>query len=298
MAKLLIIDGNNLAYRSYYANSKLSYKMKDTGLIYGFFNQLISISKNYPDHFKIICWDGGYDRRLKESTEAVKLGIVPETYKENRRTREKTEDDESIKIQMAELKVGLDHVKAMQVRVQGYEGDDLCFTYAKQNQLEGGDSVVISSDKDYYQLIDDKIILLDTMKCIEWTKPKFINDFGFAPERWVDVGALEGESSQTGDNIFAVPGWGPKTSQDYIKQYGTVENVIQAVQSKSKKSKKEETLLQYLPRIALAKSLKSMDMVPLAPKPKLTKSYSANELRAYFLTVGFHSLMSNADKLV
>jgi len=302
--KLLIIDGNNLSWRSYYAHKELSYGGRCTGLLFGFFKALISLHKSYPDYFRIVVWDRGYARRLEESTKAVEAGIIPMAYKANRRQAEAEMSAEDRKVheevheQMDEMKEALELVRCLQVAVEGVEGDDLAYTYAKQAQADGGEAVIISSDQDFFQALDERIAIYDAMKQEKWSKERFQVEFCFDPELWVDVGALEGEEGPTKDGIYGVPGWGPVTACKYVKEFGTVEKILEAVKAKKKLGKKEQTLLNNIPRAMLAKSLKRMDFIPNLPRPRVLKKYDSAELERYFLTFRFASLLKETWRLV
>jgi DNA polymerase-1 len=304
--KLLLIDGNNLSHRSYWAHKELSYNGRCTGLLYGFFRALISLHKEFPDHFRVIAWDRGYQRRLDESTKAVEAGLIPSAYKANRRsTAELSAQDpdkaqilEEIHEQMDEMKDALNLVRCLQVGIDGAEGDDVIYTYAKQNQANGGDTVIVSSDHDFMQVIDDNVIVYDAMKQERWTKERFKLEFQFDPSLWVDLGALEGEQGPTKDNIFGCEGWGPVTSCKYVREHGSLENIIEAIKAKPKKSKKEQVLLDSIPRVMLAKSLKQMDILPYVPKPRVLKTYDPKELEKYFITFRFVSILKDVWRLI
>ena len=83
--KLLLIDGMNLCMREFYSKKNLRHKGKNVDVLFGVFKSLISFQKKWPDHFCIMTWEGGYARRLAESTAGVEKGLCPETYKKNRR---------------------------------------------------------------------------------------------------------------------------------------------------------------------------------------------------------------------
>jgi len=302
--KLLIIDGNNLSHRSYWAHKELSYGGRCTGLLFGFFKAMISLHKSYPDFFRVVVWDQGYERRLAESEKAVKERIIPSAYKENRRQAEAEMSPEDRKVreeiheQMDEVKDALNLVRCLQVGVKGVEGDDLAYSYAKQAQTDGGEAVVVSSDQDFFQVLDDHIAVYDAMKQEKWTRERFLVEFCFEPALWVDVGALEGEVGNTKDNIFGVDGWGPVTACKYVKEFGTVEKIIEAVRAKKKLNKREQTLMNSITRVMLAKSLKRMDFIPNLPKPRILKKPDPKELEQYFLTFRFASLLKETWRLV
>jgi DNA polymerase-1 len=298
--KLLIIDGNNMSHRAYWAHKELSYSGRCTGLLFGFFKALISLHKNYPDYFRIVVWDQGYERRLTESKKGVEQGLIPQEYKGNRRqaeaemTPDERKTHEEIHEQMDQLKDALNLVRCLQVGVQGQEGDDLAYSYAKQAQADGGEAIIVSSDQDFMQVLDEHVVVYDAMKQEKWTKERFQVEYCFEPFLWVDKGALEGEA---GDNIFGVEGWGPVTACKYVREFGTVEKIIEAVKSKPKPNKRELALLNSIPRVMLAKSLKQIDFVPNLPKPRILRKPDPKELEKFFLTFRFITLLKEIWRL-
>ena len=292
--KLLLIDGNNLCFRMFHSpQNVLKYRGRSIGVMFGFLKSLISLHKVYPDYFRVIAWEGGYARRLQASEQAVKDGIIPDAYKANR-DREVTPEMEDFRSQRDHLKESLTHIRCMQVAVQGYEADDVIYSYCQEAKKWGGMAAIISSDRDFYQCLSPEVHVY-AMKQEKWTEERFVLEFGMEPWQWVEVGALQGD---TGDNIHGVDGWGPVTAVNYIREYGTMEDVITAVQAKAKKSKKEEVLLQQIAKARLAKSLKKMDIIAQLPKPRTTKNYTAAELEAFFLDVGFASMLKEIPRLI
>ena len=295
--KLLLVDGNNMCHRVFWTHQGLSYKGTATGVLYGFFRQLVHLHKNYPEHFRVVAWDGGYARRLDESTKAVAAGVVPSAYKENRKdkTPEEQEDLECVFEQMDQLRDALELVKCVQVRREGVEADDIINTYADYAAKWGGEAVVVSSDHDFYQVLKPGVKVYDAMKDETWTEERFSKEFGFGPSMWVDVGGIMGDK---GDNIFGVEGWGPVTTYKYVREYGGMDAVIAAVSAKAKKNKKEQAMVDSVPRMVLARSLKKMDAVPELPRPRIMEPRDPKALEKYFLEHGFASLLKEVRRLV
>lgn len=293
--KLLLIDGNHLCHRVYWTHKTLSHKGKSVAVLYGFLRSLISLRKKYEDYLTVIAWDGGYERRKIESSKAVEDGLIPAGYKQNRDDIRMSDDFENISSQMSELVQVLTYTKVLQAFREGVEADDIIHSYAVQNSEAGGDTVIITGDKDYYQILKDGVTLYDPLKKKTWTRDVFIEEYGFVPELWVDVGALAGDKS---DNIYGIPGWGEKTAIKYVIEYGDVESVFKAISAKNKKSKKEEALMANGERLAVAKSLKKMDMVPYLPKLRFTKEYKKTELEKFLIEYKFITLMKDVWRLV
>jgi len=296
--KLLLLDGNNTCHKIFWAMKRskqnLSYKGRAVEVVYGFFRHLISLHKEYPDYFRIVAWDRGYARRLEESTKAVEAGIIPSAYKATRHTDDNEDDRERVHSQMDELRNSLSLVRCLQVAVDGVEADDIINTYVQTYRKWGSKFVIVSSDKDFYQLLGKDVIIRRRDDDI-WTEERFRLETGISPEAWLEAGALMGE---TGDNIFGVEGWGPVTALKYAKEYGDIDSIIKAVEAKEKKSKKEQVLLESIPRLRLAKSLKAMDVIQGLPKPRVCRDVNAAALEKYFLEWGFASLLKESWRLV
>lgn len=300
--KLLLIDGTNLCFREFYSKKNLSHKGRCVDVIFGVFKSFIALQKKYPEHFRIITWEGGYARRLRESEEGVEKGIIPETYKENR--RRKAEEDpepeiESLFEQMDELKtIGLPLTKTLQVRVKGFEADDVINSYADYCTRYDGDAIIVSSDQDFYQCINENVSVMDVRAKEFYNLERFREEFGYEPSLWLDKGAIEGEVGPSKDNIFGVDGWGKVTANRYVTEFGDIDAIREALLAKKKRGKREDTYLEQWERLNLAKSLKRMDIIPDLPRPRVLRGVDEASLREYFVSFGFASLLREASRLV
>lgn len=211
MDKFLIIDGNSIVYRAYYAlpflsNSKGQY----TGAIYGFLNMLLKAIEMYnPTHIAI-------------AFDFSKFTFRNTLFSEYKQTRKETPKEliEQIKI-LKEILVAMGIVC---IEKEGIEADDIIGTLAKQNNCE---KVILSGDRDVLQLIDDKTCVWLTKQGL--SKIQKINtnilmrDFKLEPAQVIDLKGLMGDAS---DNIPGVRGIGPKTATALIEQFGTLEENI------------------------------------------------------------------------
>jgi 5'-3' exonuclease len=236
--KYLLIDGNNLAVRSAFANDGLTNQEGvPTGVHYGVFNSLILLKKKFPSHQFLVVWDGKSARRVLEAQEGVQKGLVPSGYKEN---RDKGDDmPQPLKdfySQADFLKKGIGQTGIPQIRLKEFEADDIIASYSRKISKNGEEVICVTSDKDYYQLLDDNIKIFDGMKDQMIKKSEWVKSNGIEPEKHVDVGSLSGD---TGDNIFGVPGWGEKTAIKAIQQYGSWEGVLKAYHEKYDEVRKE-----------------------------------------------------------
>jgi DNA polymerase-1 len=295
--KLLLIDGTNLCFREYFSKKNLSHKGRAVDVIFGGLKSLVSYHKKWSDYFRIICWEGGYARRLAESEEAVKAGIIPSSYKQNRRDKKNdpnAEDLESLFEQIDIFESMMLKTKTLQVRIKGYEADDVINSYANWAVRHGGEAVIISSDKDFFQCINESVSVYDAWSKDMWTLDRFEKEFAYSPNLWIDKGAIEGEIGPSKDNIWGVDGWGAVNANKYVSEYGDIDSILEALRNKDKRGKREDKFLEQEARLRLAKSLKRMDIIPELPMPRVKYSPTEKDIVSMFLDYGFASLLKEA----
>ncbi len=219
-SKLIVIDGNSLINRAYYAIQRPM--MTKEGLytqgVYGFLNILLKIREEYDPGYIVVAFD------LKGPT------FRHEEYKEYKAGRRKMPPELAMQIPL--LKELLEHMKIARLEAEGFEADDLIGTVVKKAEAEGYEPTIITGDKDALQLASEKTRVLITRKGIsefdEYDAEVLQEKFGFSPEQFIDFKGLMGDPS---DNIPGVPGVGEKTAQKLIAEYGSVENLIAGLES-------------------------------------------------------------------
>ena len=220
MKKVILIDGNNLVFRSYYATAYRGSILRNskgfpTNALFGFINMLNKIINEESPEYMMIAFDKGKTFRHKKY----------EGYKDGRK-----EIPQELKDQ---LPVAKGIAKAMGIpcfEIDNYEADDIIGTFA--NEVDNQNdyySVIISSDKDLLQLITDKneVKLLKSNDYIRMNKETFIETYGFTPEKIVDLKGIMGDAS---DNIPGVKGIGEKGAMTLIQKYGTVEEIYKNIE--------------------------------------------------------------------
>jgi DNA polymerase-1 len=295
--KLCLIDGTNLCFREYFSKKNLSYKGRAVDVIFGGLKSLISYHKKWPNHFRIIAWEGGYARRLAESEAGVEAGIIPSSYKQNRRDKKDAPDAEDLTVlfeQIDTFQLMLDKTKTLQVRAKGYEADDVINSYADWAVRHGGEAIIVSSDKDFFQCINESVSVFDAREKAMWNLERFEKEFTYSPELWVDKGAIEGEIGPSKDNIFGVDGWGPVNANKYVTEHGDIDSILEFLRNKDKRGKREDVFLEQEKRLRLAKSLKRMDIVPELPMPRVKVSPTEKEIVSMFLEYGFASILKES----
>ena len=217
--KFVIIDAMALAYRAYFAfiNRPLTNsKGEPTSAVYGFLNQLIKVLEDHKPDYLAVAFDS------KEKT------FRHEQYDKYKSSREAMPDDMIPQLQRIK-----DIVIALNIPLYilpRYEADDIVGTAVKKAEAKGLISYAITPDKDYFQLITDKVFVVRPGKmsdeAVLYDKQKVIDDLGFEPKLMIDYLALIGDSS---DDIPGVKGIGPKSALPLIEKYGTVENIYKHI---------------------------------------------------------------------
>jgi DNA polymerase-1 len=298
MIKTIFVDLSHLCHRCAFIHSNLTYGSQPTGMLFGVFKSLLKTKQQNPLSHIVLVWDAGHLRRDIESKKGVEEGIISEVYKENRK---KSHGDvyDLVKFQMKQqwglLEKGLSFTSFQQVKIKNYEADDVIATYVMQNN---DPVLIVSSDKDFYQLLEPGIMMYDPIKDETMTYESFCALTGLvSPMQWVDCKALMGDS---GDNIFGVPGIGEKTALKLIIEHKSIQNLLKSLHEKQNTilSKKEQAVLNYEKRVQLAYSLCKMDDSILEIPKILKQKGNVENLFKFFEQFQFESLLHLTEEFV
>ena len=221
MKKVVLVDGNNLLFRSYYATAYQGNFMKNskgfpTNALYGFVNMINKIIKEENPEYMLVAFDKGKTFRH-------------EKYSDYKAGRIKMPDELSLQFPVA--KKLIEDLGIKYFEIYNYEADDIIGTLSnmidKEDDYEG---LIISSDKDLLQLISDKVKvkLLKTKDYIMMDKEEFYNQYKLTPDKMIDIKGLWGDTS---DNIPGVKGIGEKTAIKLLQQYGSIEKIYENIDS-------------------------------------------------------------------
>ncbi len=240
--KFIIIDGNSLMHRAFYALPNLTNsKGFHTSVIYGFVNMINKILEEYKPQYIGIA----FDRKAPTFRHLE--------YAEYKAGRHKMAEEMAEQIPV--LKEVLAAMNIKQAEIDGFEADDIIGTVAAKCDENGIPALIVTGDKDAFQLISDNVHTLMTKKGIseieEYDIAKLKETYGIAPTQITDLKGLMGDAS---DNIPGVPGVGEKTALELIHQFGTVENVLQNV-SEIKKNKVRENVSNNMEQALFSKKL-------------------------------------------
>lgn len=215
MKKIILVDGNNLLFRSYFATSYSGVIMRNskgfpTNALYGFINMINKIIEEEKPSYMLVAFDKGKTFRHDKYEE----------YKAGRK-----EMPQELKEQFPKAKEILDTMGIRHFEIDNYEADDIIGTVAKMvDEEEEFVATIISSDKDLLQLISKEVDvkLLKTKGFIRFNEEEFINTYGVSPIHMIDLKALMGDAS---DHIPGVKGIGEKTAIQLLSKYGNLDNL-------------------------------------------------------------------------
>ncbi|MBR2516889.1 DNA polymerase I [Geobacillus sp.] len=279
--KLVLIDGNSVAYRAFFALPLLhNDKGIHTNAVYGFTMMLNKIlAEEQPTHI-LVAFDAG------------KTTFRHETFQDYKGGRQQTPPELSEQFPL--LRELLKAYRIPAYELDHYEADDIIGTMAARAEREGFAVKVISGDRDLTQLASPQVTVEITKKGItdieSYTPETVAEKYGLTPEQIVDLKGLMGDKS---DNIPGVPGIGEKTAVKLLKQFGTVENVLASI-DEIKGEKLKENLRQYRDLALLSKQLAAICRdapVELTLDDIVYKGEDREKVVALFQELGFQSFL-------
>lgn len=200
---VLILDISNLAWRAHHAIGALSHKGQETNILFGIFRDIVLLQKRFETHQIVFCFDLGKSKRCE---------LYPQ-YKQNRRGKyeslSKTEKATMAKVQKQIQLLRLEYLPALGFQnvfgEEGYEADDIIASVCKYTITKEQNGIIVSSDKDLYQLLRRNIIITQPQQNKTMTKQSFWKEFGIAPKQWCKTKSIMGDS---GDGIPGIKGVG------------------------------------------------------------------------------------------
>jgi len=243
--EVFLIDGNSLAYRAFFAlpESIATSSGEPTNAIFGFASMLVKILTEYGPKATVVVWDAGSSGRK----------VLYAEYKAQRSSR-----PDLLREQWPHLEPLVDAFGYRNLRVEGYEADDVIASLAEQAKERGVPVMVVTGDRDAYQLVDGGVKIMTTSRGITDTRvydrEGVIERYGIPPELVPDFIGLKGDTS---DNIPGVPGIGDKTAAQLLQRFGTLEAVLEHVDEISG-AKRQENLRTHAEDARISKQLATM----------------------------------------
>ncbi len=244
---LILIDGNSLAYRAFFAlpESMATSDGRPTNAIYGLASMMVKLLTEHSPAAVVVAWDAGWSGREK---------TYPE-YKAQRSSR-----PDLLKEQWPALMPLAEAFGFTNVRVEGWEADDVIASIATTAREREIPVVVLTGDRDAYQLVGDGVRVMSTGRGVTdikiYDREAVIERYGVPPEAVTDLIGLKGDTS---DNIPGVPGIGEKTASTLLQKYGTLEEVLANVENISG-AKRKENLTNHADDARISKQLATMHL--------------------------------------
>jgi DNA polymerase I len=243
--ELFLIDGNSLAYRAFFAlpESIATADGRPTNAIYGFASMMAKILIEHDPAAVVVAWDAGMSNREQ----------VYEEYKAGRPSR-----PDLLREQWPHLAPLAEAFGFSNVKVQGWEADDVIATLARGAQRAGLPVMIVSGDRDVYQLVDDRIRVMATSRGVTETRiydrDGVVERYGVPPELVPDLIGLKGDTS---DNIPGVPGIGEKTAAELLQRFGSLEKVLDSIDEISG-PKRKQNLTEHADDARVSKALATL----------------------------------------
>ena len=291
MSKIIVIDGNSLLFRAFYAtyfdpsNIMRTKSGQATNAIFAFSNMITSLLTNLKKGDGIFV---GFD--------AGKHTFRHQEYKDYKANRPELPKDLITQFPIArEL---LDKLNIVHYECDNLEADDICGIIANKAQKEGYKVYIYTSDKDYLQLIDENItieLIKKGLKDIkEMTPQTFKEEWGFEPIQITDYKGLRGDDS---DNLKGIPGVGDKTAKQLISQFGDLESIIQNADTKTKVGR---NIIEFQDNGRMCKHLAIIakdQEIPIGVNETIYNGYKFNSVSEFANKYEFKSLVSKLPKL-
>ena len=244
---VFLVDGSGYIFRAYHALPPINRKSDGLQLnaVFGFCNMLWKLLRDLkpeerPTHLAVV---------FDKSEKTFRTAMYPD-YKAHR-----PDPPDDLKPQFKFIREAVQAFDLPCLEQDGFEADDLIATYVREACAAGATATIVSSDKDLMQLVNDCVVMFDTMKDKKIGRAEVIEKFGVPPEKVIEVQALIGDST---DNVPGVPGIGVKTAAQLIGEYGDLETLLQRA-PEIKLDKRRQSLIENAEKARLSKKLVTLD---------------------------------------
>jgi len=283
---LALIDGNSIAYRAFYALPEdLATKSGQvTNAVFGFTRMLIRLLKDFHPDGIAVAWD------------VSRQTFRTETYPEYKAQREKAPDH--FRSQLPLIDEVLDSLQITQLRMEGYEADDLIATLTK-NAVDGGwEVLIVTGDRDAFQLVGGPVRVVYTRRGISdivIADEAFVEErYGIRPDQYVEYAALRGDTS---DNLPGVPGVGEKTASRLVADHGGLDAIYTAIADQTPKLR--ESLAAHRDQVFLNKDLMTLvdDLdIGVEIEDLHAREWDRSVVKDLFDSLEFHSMWGDLEE--
>ena len=286
--KIAVIDGNSLMHRAYHAvpQTMNAPDGRPTNAVFGFIAMLLKFIDIASPDALICAFDAGRPAFRMEALEQYKSQRPPM--------------DDDLKVQFPIIEELLEAMNVPVVRIKGWEGDDVLGTIAARDEELGYETLLVTGDKDAYQLATDMTRIVTTKKGITdvaiYGPAEVLERYGVRPDQFIDFLGLKGDSS---DNIPGVPGIGDKTAANLLQTYGSLEGIYEHVDDLKGKQKEkivDNKDMAFLSR-DVATIVRDLDF-PLDLEACSFPSFDSEKVTEAFKGVQFNAHLGRVLKLV
>ncbi len=276
-----LVDGSGYIFRAFHALPPMTRPDgTPVNAVYGFSNMLAKLIEDSASRYFAVIFDTARKSFRNE---------IYESYKANR-----PPPPEELVPQFELIREATRAYNVPCIEMAGFEADDLIATFARMASAEGREVVIVSSDKDLMQLVDDRVTMLDPVKNRRIGREEVVERFGVGPEKVIDVQSLAGDST---DNVPGVPGIGVKTAAELIETYGDLETLLSRAEE-IRQPKRRENLINHAGLARVSRDLVTLrvdapveqtidDLMLGEPEPEVLLGF----LRAQ----GFRSMLARAE---
>jgi len=285
--RLFLLDGHSLSYRAFFAlpPSLATTSGQVTNAVYGFTSMLIKLlTEERPDLIAVAFDVGKPTARL-------------EKYAEYKAGRPETPDE--FRQQLGLIVEVLETLRIPVIGIEGHEADDAIATLALRALDRGIEVVVVTADRDFFQLVRPGISVMFNVKGISdirlYDVEAVSERFGLPPEKYLDYVALKGDAS---DNIPGVPGVGEKTASKLVQDFGSVEELLR--RTDELKGKLKDSIEAAGEQLALNKELAELNTdldVPIAPEDAVMGEWDVDAIRHLFTSLEFRTLFERLEEV-
>jgi DNA polymerase-1 len=291
--RLYLVDGSGYIFRAFHALPQFSRKSDGlpTGAVAGFCNMLWKFicemkagggETGAPTHLAVI---------FDASEKTFRSTLYP-AYKAHRPPPPPELVPQFPLVREATRAFGVPAIE-----LDGFEADDLIASYAKTVADAGGEVIIVSSDKDLMQLVNEQICMFDPMKNLKICREQVIEKFGLGPEMVIDIQALAGDSV---DNVPGAPGIGIKTAAQLLTEFGDLDTLL-ARAHEIKQPKKRETLIEFADQVRLSRELVRLKLdtpLPMAVDDLVVREPDGKVLAAFLEAMEFRTLARRVSETI
>lgn len=286
MPTLALIDGNSIAYRAFFALPEdLATKSGQvTNAVFGFTRMLIRLLKDHHPEAIAVAWD------------VSRHTFRTDSYPEYKAQREKAPDQ--FRTQLPLMSEVLDALEVTQLSREGYEADDLIASLARRAVGDGWEVLIVTGDRDAFQLVSDRVRVLYTRRGISDTvlaDPAYVEEkYGIPPGRYVELASLRGDSS---DNLPGVPGVGEKTASRLVADYGDLEGIYSALPEHTPRLREnlEASRHQVFLNRQLMRLVEDLEL-ELTPDDLAVREWDRRRVKDLFDSLEFHSMWRDLEE--